>query len=112
MVRWDFERVVTRKYVRKEIAAAMAALPWTTACSPKTMTLPGAETIKGGAIGDDAFLFVALEVRSGRSEGALVACPLTPLVPLVPLTPLTLVVPLVAMSIRWTVIGQECRQQD
>jgi hypothetical protein len=28
-------------------------LPWTTACSPKTMTLPGAETIKGGIIGVD-----------------------------------------------------------
>lgn len=26
-------------------------LPWTTACSPKTMTLPGAETMKAGIIG-------------------------------------------------------------
>lgn len=25
--------------------------PWTTACSPHTMTLPGAETMKAGAIG-------------------------------------------------------------
>lgn len=37
------------------MAAAMACFPWTTACSPKTMTLPGAETIKGGAMGEDAF---------------------------------------------------------
>lgn len=34
----------------------LSTLPWTTACSPKTMTLPGAETIKGGIIGDDCFL--------------------------------------------------------
>lgn len=26
-------------------------LPWTTACSPKTMTFPGAETMKAGIIG-------------------------------------------------------------
>lgn len=37
---------VTSKYDRNEIAAAMAALPWTTACSPKTITFPGAETMK------------------------------------------------------------------
>lgn len=29
-------------------------LPYTTECSPKTITLPGAETIKGGAMGADA----------------------------------------------------------
>ena len=34
------------------MAAAIAAFPWTTACSPKTMTLPGADTMNGGAIGD------------------------------------------------------------
>lgn len=26
-------------------------LPWTTACSPKTMTFPGAETMNAGIIG-------------------------------------------------------------
>ncbi len=33
----------------------MAAFPWTTACSPYTMTLPGAEVIKAGFIGDEGF---------------------------------------------------------
>ena len=32
-------------------------LPCTTACSPYTMTLPGADTMNGGIIGDDCFLF-------------------------------------------------------
>lgn len=36
------------------MAAAKAALPCTTACSPNTMTLPGAETMKAGAIGEEA----------------------------------------------------------
>ena len=36
------------------MAAAMAALPWTTACSPNTMTLPGADTMKVGAMGEEA----------------------------------------------------------
>lgn len=36
--------------------ALQFTLPWTTACSPKTMTLPGAETIKVGIIGVDCFL--------------------------------------------------------
>ena len=36
------------------MAAARAALPCTTACSPYTMTFPGAETIKAGAIGEEA----------------------------------------------------------
>lgn len=35
------------------MAAAIAVLPCTTACSPYTMTLPGADTMKAGAIGDD-----------------------------------------------------------
>lgn len=56
MVRCDLDSVVTCRYERSEMAAAMAALPWTTACSPKTMTLPGADTMKGGAMGDEAFL--------------------------------------------------------
>lgn len=71
MVRFDFERAVTSRYDLKEIAAAIAAyiyrsaressenefsstFPWTTACSPKTMTLPGAETMNAGIIGVDA----------------------------------------------------------
>lgn len=41
------------------MAAAMAGLPYTTACSPNTMTFPGADTIKAGAIGDDVFRFIA-----------------------------------------------------
>lgn len=44
------------------MAAAMAALPWTTACSPYTITLPGADTIKAGAIGDEGFLAMFLFV--------------------------------------------------
>jgi hypothetical protein len=35
---------------------AVSTFPWTTACSPYTMTFPGAETMKGGIIGDDCFL--------------------------------------------------------
>ena len=75
MVRFDLESAVTRRYERKEIAAAMAAwqgsvsterdqrlpertFPWTTACSPTTMTFPGAETMKAGIIGDDCLRFI------------------------------------------------------
>ena len=50
-VRFDLLKVVTSMYDLREIAAAMAALPWTTACSPYTIVLPGAETRKGGASG-------------------------------------------------------------
>lgn len=56
MVRWDFESVVTRRYERKDIVAAIAAFPWTTACSPYTMTFPGAEVMKAGFMGDEDFL--------------------------------------------------------
>ena len=56
MVRWDFESVVTRRYERRDIVAAIAAFPWTTACSPYTMTFPGAEVMKAGFIGDEDFL--------------------------------------------------------
>jgi hypothetical protein len=71
-VRFDLERNETWRYERREIAAAMAAytcqpyaallyethptLPCTTACSPYTITLPGADTMKGGIMGDDFFL--------------------------------------------------------
>lgn len=50
------------------MAAAKAALPWTTACSPKTMTLPGAETMKAGAIGEEA-LRDMLDLRDFVSSG-------------------------------------------
>jgi hypothetical protein len=36
-----------------------STFPWTTACSPYTMTFPGAETMKGGIMGDDCFLSIA-----------------------------------------------------
>lgn len=71
----DFESVVTRRYDLREMAAAIAAyqihdvsrhadkqavkiafqhtLPCTTACSPNTITLPGADTMKAGIIGLD-----------------------------------------------------------
>lgn len=42
------------------MAAAIAALPCTTACSPNTMTFPGADTMKAGAIGEDERLPIAL----------------------------------------------------
>jgi hypothetical protein len=35
---------------------SLLTLPWTTACSPNTITLPGAETMKAGIIGVDCFL--------------------------------------------------------
>jgi hypothetical protein len=54
MVRFDLERCVTSRYDLSDIDAAMAALPWTTACSPKTITFPGAEVMKGGIIGVEA----------------------------------------------------------
>src|SRR5688572_13227338 len=38
------------------MAAATAGLPKTAACSPKTMTFPGADTMNAGAIGDETFL--------------------------------------------------------
>ena len=47
-------------------------MPCTTACSPYTMTLPGAETMKGGIMGDDCFRskvgapFLAAMVAGGR----------------------------------------------
>lgn len=56
------------------MAAANAALPWTTACSPYTMTLPGADTMKVGAMGDEAFRdmlgcnLVVCKVLSERSK--------------------------------------------
>lgn len=31
----------------------LCTFPWTTACSPYTMTFPGADTMKGGIMGDD-----------------------------------------------------------
>lgn len=54
-------------------------LPWTTECSPKRITLAGAEIIKAGIIGLDIFLEIVL------------ACVLLPLalLPLVPLAPLS-----------------------
>lgn len=46
-------------------------MPCTTACSPYTMTLPGADTMKGGIIGDDCFRFRAgaAPVVEGTMEG-------------------------------------------
>jgi hypothetical protein len=38
--------------------------PWTTACSPNTITFPGAETMKAGIIGDEA-----LRPCGGRTLG-------------------------------------------
>jgi len=32
--------------------------PWTTACSPKTITFPGAETMKAGIIGVDCLRLI------------------------------------------------------
>jgi hypothetical protein len=50
-------------------------LPCTTACSPYTMTLPGADTMKGGIIGDDCFRFMAgfMSVVEGAADGILEA---------------------------------------
>jgi hypothetical protein len=50
-------------------------LPCTTACSPYTMTLPGADTMKGGIIGDDCFRFRAgfVSVDERTAEGILEA---------------------------------------
>lgn len=36
---------------QRVVRTGALTLPWTTACSPKTMTLPGAETMKAGIIG-------------------------------------------------------------
>ena len=55
----DFERVVQRRYERSDIAAAIAALPCTTACSPYTIVFPGAETMNGSARGFDSRLELA-----------------------------------------------------
>lgn len=49
---------MTRRYDRREIAAAIAGLPYTAACSPKTMAFPGADTMNVGAIGDESFLSI------------------------------------------------------
>lgn len=50
-------------------------MPCTTACSPYTMTLPGADTIKGGIMGDDCFRFRAgfMSVVAGTADGILEA---------------------------------------
>jgi hypothetical protein len=56
MVRFDFESAVTRRYDLREIAAAIAAFPYTTACSPNTITFPGAETMNGGIMGIEFLL--------------------------------------------------------
>ena len=46
----------------------ICTFPCTTACSPYTMTLPGAETIKGGIMGVDCFLRSAgLPLTSGMT---------------------------------------------
>lgn len=44
---------VTLRKGRMSVRSRTGALtlPWTTACSPKTMTLPGAETMNAGIIG-------------------------------------------------------------
>jgi hypothetical protein len=42
------------------MAAATAGWPKTAACSPKTMTFPGADTMNVGAIGDESFLSMAV----------------------------------------------------
>lgn len=69
IVRCDFVRVVTRRYERRDMAAAIAALPCTTACSPYTMTFPGADTIKAGASGEECFLCIGILFRSGVVVG-------------------------------------------
>ena len=53
------------------MAAAMAALPWTTACSPKTITLPGADTMKVGAMGEEALRVI---IGRFRSPVAVASC--------------------------------------
>lgn len=53
-------------------------LPCTTECSPNTMTLPGAETMKGGIIGLDCFL------RDLCLRGTPLACREPPGAPLAP----------------------------
>ena len=62
------------------MAAAMAALPWTTACSPKTISLPGAETMNGGAIGVEDFrvvevIFVGCLLAGWMVFGEQLSCP-------------------------------------
>jgi hypothetical protein len=52
----------------------LQTFPCTTACSPYTMTFPGAETMKGGIMGDDCFLcsagapFFSVVATSGSCE--------------------------------------------
>ncbi len=70
-VRFDFESVVQSRYDRNDIAAAMAALPCTTACSPYTIVLPGAETMKGGASGFESFRLYVLLGEERRDEGVV-----------------------------------------
>lgn len=53
------------------MAAAMAALPCTTACSPYTIVLPGAETIKGGARGFEYLRLCALLGEERRESGVV-----------------------------------------
>ena len=52
----------------------MAGLPYTAACSPKTMTFPGADTMKVGAIGDETFLSMTLRcisIRCGQQKALI-----------------------------------------
>lgn len=43
-------------WLKRSWRAQELTLPWTTECSPKRMTLAGAETMKAGIIGLDIFL--------------------------------------------------------
>jgi len=42
------------------------AIHWQSACSPKTMTFPGADTMNVGAIGNETFLSIAPKCRNRR----------------------------------------------
>lgn len=66
-------------------------LPWTTACSPNTITLPGAETMKVGAMGLD---FLRSILRRG---GIFVSVPLV-----LPSLLLMLPLPLAPLPLMWT----------
>lgn len=64
-------------YDQREDDTLGVTFPWTTACSPNTMTLPGAETMKAGIRGLDCLFLPLICVRSISSRMPLtVARPL------------------------------------
>lgn len=58
---------------------SLRTFPCTTACSPKTITFPGAETMKAGIIGDDCLRFNCERGLEAGSSSPLICTRFTPL---------------------------------